>query len=688
MASRWTTEDSRVLSQLLDLVVGTPEEINIRQDYCRLYDCITSENRQGNVYFTGSKAEGLDLPGSDMDFMFDINNDHNITMIQSLDEKLNISPLCIFLICTDNTHPGFALLQYVPNLHQTMIKPCVPQALKNLYGSQYLSSDLFVDSHSVSNALSIGREGETFKRQGPSLEYWHKFSDKSDSGWDNVLSIHCAFWPNQAAEWINRVQNFDWPKPSDISSIIQFGFHLVPVGHPHSNRKSMEWRISFSMAERALVWSFNHIQMQCYALMKILLKKFIKVKCNPQNQVLCSYFMKTFLFWKYETTELHFWREDNLRECMKFLMSEFSQCIRDGVLRHYFIPKFNLLSVKLTRAAQIELLQLLDIIIESDISILKQCRTLQNIWSDFLQVYKNRTNVICNLNKRIMLINDECIMEKIHILEYLLLPWDSHSFYSLISKILHTFCKTHIKAVLLRQYLLHNIRSILKNRCGQGNKDMYQIYQTAQKDNLSFDISTCKLWCAMLLYMRGDFSSTVDIINQVLSNIPPYAMYINRIKDKIIASNEAKELYVSIFKDSDTSVTERAKKAWMFPLCFTKNMSDLLPFGMKIELYFSDGGIISLSPFTCAYYLQFLGYNDMCQYDNRDRALQQLFEASQDPQHIRSTQFDVNILGHCLLLAGKRALARDIFYWSYTATHRSPILDKYNSALWYLQNCF
>ena len=151
----------------------------------------------------------------------------------------------------------------------------------------------------------------------------------------------------------------------------------------------MEWRISFSLAERTLVWSFNHVQMQCYALLKIIQKEFIKVRCNPPNQVLCSYFIKTFLFWKYETTELSFWREDNLRHCIKFLLVEFSKCVQEGVISHYFIPRFNLLSIKLTRAAQAEILQLLDIITQSDISILKECRTLHSVWSEFLSVREN-----------------------------------------------------------------------------------------------------------------------------------------------------------------------------------------------------------------------------------------------------------------------------------------------------------
>ena len=36
----------------------------------------------------------------------------------------------------------------------------------------------------------------------------------------------------------------------------------------------------FSVAERTLVWSYNHIQMQCYAVMKLILKEFINPHCR------------------------------------------------------------------------------------------------------------------------------------------------------------------------------------------------------------------------------------------------------------------------------------------------------------------------------------------------------------------------------------------------------------------------
>ena len=396
MAS-WRPDHSMILSLLLDTVVGTKEMIAIRQDFCRTRDCLHSVGLENNVYYTGSKSEGLNLLGSDEDYMADTNNIFKIKVTQSLDENNDTFLYNTLFMSTENVPPGFALLQY---LHQSpLMHPFLYLASKNMYGRQYLSSDLFVQNY-VSLSRNINMLWiQSVQRQGPSVEVWFPGMNTSESGNDHVLSIHCPFWPNESSEWVHRLRHFSWPTSQDISTITDFGFHLVPVGHTHSDTKLMEWRISFSVAERTLVWSFNHVQMQCYALMKIILKEFIKVRCNPQNQVLCSYFIKTFLFWKYETTELNFWRENNLRECIKYLLTEFSKCIQEGVLRHYFIPRFNLLSVKLIRAAQTELLQLFDIIIQSDISVLKECRTLRNVWSEFIQ-WRESKNIILNENKR------------------------------------------------------------------------------------------------------------------------------------------------------------------------------------------------------------------------------------------------------------------------------------------------
>ena len=281
MAS-WRPDHSMILSLLLDTVVGTKEMIAIRQDICRLWDCLESTHQKNKVYFTGSKSEGLDLQGSDEDYMYDSNNIFNIKITQSLDENNNAFPYSILFMSTENVPPGFALLQY---LHESqLVHPFLYQASRNMYGRLYLSSDLFVQ-----NTVSIFRNMNTpdlqsVQRQGPSAEIWISGQDTSESGTDAVCSIHCPFWPNESSEWVHRLRNFSWPTSHDISTITSFGCHLVAVGHPLSDTKLMEWRISFSIAERTLVWSFNHVQIQCYAVMKIILKEFIKLRCNTQNK--------------------------------------------------------------------------------------------------------------------------------------------------------------------------------------------------------------------------------------------------------------------------------------------------------------------------------------------------------------------------------------------------------------------
>ena len=674
MAS-WTTDHSRLLSLLLDEAVGTQEMIFIRQDCCKIEDAILPAENEQKRYFTGSKAEGLDLFGSDMDYMYDMNDGFKIKVIQTLDESHARSPYNIYLMVTDNVHPGFTLLQQV---HQTLSHPVLSMMSQNVNGIQYFNNDLLIQL-----CTEISKTYMIAQRQGPSIEIRPFPMDNTEPGIDTVYSIHCAFWPNEASEWAKRVRHFGWPTSCDLSSILSFGFHLVPIGYPLSDMKPLEWRISFSIAERTLVWSFNHVQYQCYAVMKIILKEFIKLRCSKENQILCSYFIKTFLFWKYETIELNFWRPDNLRECIKFLLVEFSKCIREGVLKHYFIPRFNLLSVKLTPAAQTELVQLLDTIIQSDVYIIEKCKSLQNVWSKYLQ-FKNKisNNVMSTIKRQHKLKTHDCMRRTFNFMYTRIESACAFWSYSAINKIQPLLCKTHFKTLVLKKCVFEMHHKSLIHLSGSGNKGVFQLRHIAHNESDSFDISTHALSRAILLLMNGDFSSTLNIVNKVLSSIPPFVMY------DYFASNETKQLYTEMLLDSNTAVPDCARKAWMFDLTFEKYTHDPVPLAIQIELYFCIT-CVWLSPFTCAYYLQFLCYHAMGQYDNRDRALQQLTEVARNVEQCGNMMhFSHNIAGHCLLLAGKTEQARAMFNESYTISQMKPPYHEYNSALWYLMYCF
>ena len=533
--------------------------------------------------------------------------------------------------------------------------------------------------------------GDTYKRQGPSIEIWNAYQDvESEPGTDQVPSIHCSFWPNSASEWSQRPRHFGWPSSHDISSIIDFGCHLVPIGHPLSDTKLTEWRISFSVAERALVWSFNHIQMQCYAVMKIILKQFIKIKCSSRNFVLCSYFIKTFLFWKYETTHLNFWSSENSRHCIKFLLIEFSKCIREGILSHHFIPRFNLLSVKLTPEAKAELQQIMDLAIQCDCSIFKECKTLQGVWFKFLSATENRNSEVRNRKRENLLITDGLFSTKVYMLLTQILEFNSSPNHG---QLLSVVSKTHLKICLIKKSLqMLHITALLKSPCLE-NKEVYRLHKLTNNYALSTDISTGKLWYAFYLLMRKDYTSTLSTVSQLLSDITPFSLYSCCCGDSDHwGRTEAKELYADMFIDSEITVENRARTTWLVPFLVDKEMFHVMPLAIQIELLFNDHGMvprIRLSPYVCAYYLMFLCYHELHKYDNRERALRQLVDVALNrrqngPYYHQS----LNITGHCLFLVGATTEAHEFFITSYRRTKPFPPWDKHNSALHYLQCLF
>ena len=483
----------------------------------------------------------------------------------------------------------------------------------------YLSSALFV---STSPALHSD-QGNARTIRGPSVETWSKYLDVNNISDDNVLSIHCNFWPTSAAEWIERPRHYGWPSREDRDKIITFGCYLVPVGHKLSNMNPLEWRLSFVLAERTLVWSFNHTQMQCYAVMKLILKEFIKVHCPEEhNDVLCSYFIKTFLFWQYEKMDQSFWQSINLRGCLQYLLNEFCKCIQTGSLRHYFIPCYNLLEVKLTREAQSKLLQFYDIVIQSDMTILAQSASLSGVWLQFLQDRGHKRMIT-----RRMWENEEQIMDIMSQVKCEVSERTLCQFVSLGRMLvaLDSFANIREMRTSLPLFAIKHICQLLTveevSDFRHGNKSRYNHIMHLDKNVYGGDVTSSKLLIATYWLQHGDYSKSLHSINDALSSIPPYALYYSGI---IISNIESKCLYNDMYRYDDSDVTTIAREAWLFDIHMKKMDYGFVPRAIQIELYYCDPEIgIYIPQMTYAFYLMFLCYHGLEQYDNRDRALRQ-----------------------------------------------------------------
>ena len=138
-----------------------------------------------NWYLTGSKSEGLDLAGSDIDFMIDWNDMCRIEVSESMQELLQSFRENKFLLIPDDAYPGFAWLKCINPVNDLSLF----KSLRCISNAMWLSSTKFV-------SLLIKQHGEDtiVKLQGPSMETYSKYSKMNDDGTDVVASIRCQSW--------------------------------------------------------------------------------------------------------------------------------------------------------------------------------------------------------------------------------------------------------------------------------------------------------------------------------------------------------------------------------------------------------------------------------------------------------------------------------------------------------------
>ena len=155
---------------------------------------------------------------------------------------------------------------------------------------------------------------------------------------DFVIAMSCQEWPKEADHWKTRQRPSGWPSKQLIQRVIAGGCHVVPTSHPKSMNPDVEWRYSFSVAERTLAQSLTDIQRQCYVLLKTIVMHELS-----RPDILCSYHLKTLLFWQCEKIGALAWSIcTGLAASLLSLLDELLLCVANQYLPNYFIPECNL----------------------------------------------------------------------------------------------------------------------------------------------------------------------------------------------------------------------------------------------------------------------------------------------------------------------------------------------------------
>ena len=218
------------------------------------------------------------------------------------------------------------------------------------------------------------------------------------------------------------------------------------------------------------------------------------------------------------------------------------------------------------------------------------------------------------------------------------------------------------------------------------NKHNFRKLKLIASNKPSFDISTCRIWYAIVLLKNKYYMSTLRIVNEVLRSIPPFALYASQLESS--GTNAAKKLYLKKFLNSNFDQIQRAGKAWLFDFLFDRK--EISPLAIQIEMYFCRDfyRYIFVPPFICLYYLMFQCYHELRQYDNRDRALSKLEDSANNVLQGNSFRYhSFNITGHCMVIAGQRNRARRMFLKSFFFTYICGEPNhSMNSAMWYMQH--
>ncbi|XP_062583197.1 uncharacterized protein LOC134244957 [Saccostrea cucullata] len=324
---------------------------------------------------SGSYGEGFRLIGSDIDMMYWPNN-RRVIWDLSHSQYYNTHRLKLILCDCSDSPPGFTLLYLLsPSMNRLIQRERV--RMNNRY---YISSSKVRQIYlsAIQQPYNPTPHGPCVSGTFGTLEYDYASCFVSD------------FWPPSAFSWTHRCHS--WPQPHVVDDIVKNGCHFVAIGHKLGGHEDHEWRISFSRAEQKLVFVMNHCQFLTYALLKLILTEIINNGVSDGDKLLCSYHMKTAVFWVIQQNTIPHWCPQNLLGgfwvCFKLIL----KWVYEGICPNFFIPGNNMFLSKIYGIKQHQLFIRLSELYEKGLTFLLHSPSIR---SYIIDVLYNPRNSIC-----------------------------------------------------------------------------------------------------------------------------------------------------------------------------------------------------------------------------------------------------------------------------------------------------
>ncbi|XP_048767889.2 uncharacterized protein LOC125674694 [Ostrea edulis] len=496
--------------------VGTSQQVAMRRDMMDIEEMVTNKARKSNQetsMLSGSYREGFRMKGSDMDTMYWFNE--RVIWDLSQTQFYNVQRQSLILSVASESPPGFTLLKLLtPRAESSVIS-----ALVTINGGWYISSSKYREitcSNIMPNSTVHGPCGSGVIE---GVEY------------DYARCFVCDFWPPSASSWIDRCHT--WPQPQVVRDIVRSGCHFVAIGHKLGNHESNEWRISFSLAEQKLVYSMNHCQFLTYGLLKLFLKEVINNGLGDAEKLLCSYHMKTAVFWMIQQNTIPNWCPQNLLKCFWYCFKLILKWVYEGVCPNFFLPENNMFLSNIHGGAQNRLFIRLYGFYEKGLASLLYSPPLS---SYIMNVLYNHRLSICKDEQPLV---SEIEFDHAMFSEIYTSPIPSSGIY-LIRKYLNTVQQltvsplTQYQVVMLQvltAFLLHSAVFTLQNMYSNTteNKLMYiddRMFCHMLKLTAKFGCISDRLYLAMYYYKTLRYTEASSVIEMTKVKLDqPYVMY-------------------------------------------------------------------------------------------------------------------------------------------------------------------
>jgi len=678
---------SRHLSRVLDDIGVIQDMTDLRRHIHLLDETLDTVGvkLQGNnetFYIVGSQSEGTTTVGmdSDTDNMIILNN-YLVVFNWAEWDKDKI----IMLAIKDNTTPP--QLCYLQRLRRDlplkMDDPVMPTDELDEEG-RVLMSNKWIDD----------LLWEKFKHVGPMISHGPStsFSDKVDM----VFAFPCASMPEECEFLFRRPRPGHFPKPETLERARRCPTFLVPQGHPFSEHKHLQWRISTSLWERFLVFDFTAEQQHVYVLLKMIRKSFIKPVVGDN---LSTFHMKTAVMFTIESCHPDIWRRDNIIACAVNCLNTLLRWIRMGKCPHFTTGGVNLFDGKLDRRELIKLH-----------NIITQIKS-HNMWC----IYQIQMDMLgFHLLPDIRILDDRRHSNQLKILREILfwIPREvsfqmsnlmsasrQQDIYEAVNGIIGRLQLLHCihnsgsslereAASLFLPYLFGFLASTLASCCIARQLPVPQFVINLYQLSFTSDLMSTKLKFASMLYCSGQCAAAAQVLTHCEGLLGPDVHHYCDCYDRPTTCKNQSVAHLEAGLDGN--ITKLLKLHSTFCVMFSIHERCCVPEHLQYEMFrtmthedqqlrhvnnsWMDLVVIDCVPFL--HYLQYLVYRQLDQPARKMTTLQKLCDYVHQPGGTSGhTETSAHVLAHCWKLENQPDDALDLYQQSVLHYPRNNIAN-------------